>query len=105
MVDSTYLPLLFLWMYNEKGGKEMRAPFLVRRVDELGRIVIPVELRRMLELDSGQDVALTIQSDALVLRKFTPGCVFCGGLEQLVVFEGKSVCAACRRRLLPREKE
>ena len=77
----------------------MRTPFLIRRVDDLGRIVIPVELRRMLELENGQDLSITVQAEALVLRKFSPGCVFCGEREQLVVFEGKPVCASCRNRL------
>lgn len=77
----------------------MRTLFLIRRVDDLGRIVIPVELRRMLELENGQDVSITVQADALVLRKFMPGCVFCGEWEQLAVFEGKHVCASCRNRL------
>ena len=77
----------------------MRTPFLIRRVDDLGRIVIPVELRRMLELENGQDLSITVQADALVLRKFSPGCVFCGEKEQLSVVEGKNICATCLRRL------
>ena len=77
----------------------MRTPFLIRRVDDLGRIVIPIELRRMLDLENGQDMSITVQADALVLRKFQPGCIFCGEREQLVIFEGKHVCTCCRNRL------
>lgn len=77
----------------------MKTPFMVRQVDDMGRIVIPVELRRMLELERGQEVSITVQADALVLRKFEPSCIFCGGREQLAVFEGKRVCLCCRRRL------
>ncbi len=77
----------------------MKTPFVIRRVDELGRIVIPIELRRILELESGQEVELTVQSDTLVLRKFVPGCVFCGEMGQMVIFREKNVCAACLRRL------
>ncbi len=81
----------------------MRTAFMVRRVDGLGRIVIPAELRRMLELECGQEMEMTVQADALVLRKFAPGCIFCGKAEQLVLFEGKNVCAFCRRRLMKPE--
>ena len=77
----------------------MRTPFLIRRVDDLGRIVIPVELRKMMQLESGQTVTLSIEADTLVLRRFVPGCVFCGITEQLSVFEGKNICAVCLRRL------
>ena len=46
----------------------MKTPFMVRQVDDMGRIVTPVELRRMLELERGQEVSITVQADALVLR-------------------------------------
>lgn len=77
----------------------MRHLSLIRRVDELGRIVIPVELRRMLGMESGQDVELIVKDEMLMLRRFQPGCVFCGRLEQLVIFEGKNICSSCRKRL------
>lgn len=72
---------------------------MIRRVDELGRIVIPAELRRMLAMESGKDVELIVKGETLVLRRFEPGCIFCGRLEQLVTYEGKNVCACCRRKL------
>lgn len=72
---------------------------IIRRVDSLGRIVIPVELRRMMDMESGQDVEMIIQDDTLVLRRFAPGCVFCGGLDHLVSYKEKYICAECRQKL------
>lgn len=78
----------------------MKTLSFIRRVDNLGRIVIPVELRRALELEDGQEVELTLHAETLVLQKFEPGCLFCGALEELVVYEGKNICASCRQRLI-----
>ena len=78
----------------------MKTLSFIRRVDNLGRIVIPVELRRILEVEDGQEVEMTLHADTLVLRKFEPGCLFCGALEELVVYEGKNICVSCRRRLI-----
>lgn len=77
----------------------MKELSMIRRIDNLGRIVIPVELRRMLDMETGQDLELVIKDDTLVLRRFDPGCSFCGGFEKLTGLEGKFICAACRRKL------
>lgn len=81
----------------------MKERSMIRRVDGLGRIVIPVELRRMMDMDSGQDIEMIIKDDSLILRRFVPGCIFCGEYKALVVYEGKNVCAGCRRKLAIRE--
>lgn len=72
---------------------------IIRRVDSLGRIVIPMEIRRMMDMESGQDVELIIKDETLLLRRFAPGCVFCGGFGQLMTYKEKNVCADCRRKL------
>ncbi len=77
----------------------MRTISMIRKVDELGRIVIPVELRHMMEMDCGQAVELSVQGQTLILRRFEPGCVFCGGLDRLVTMEGRNICLCCRKKL------
>lgn len=77
----------------------MQTPTMIRKVDRLGRIVIPVELRRMLEIEIDQELELQIRDDELVLRKFTPGCIFCDGLGDQVTYQGKNVCRSCLRKL------
>lgn len=53
----------------------------------------------MMDMESGQDVEMIIRDDALVLRRFAPGCVFCGGLDHLVSYKEKYICAECRQKL------
>ncbi len=77
----------------------MKTPGILRKVDELGRVVIPSELRKAMKLETGDLLSLTLEEESLVLRKFTPGCIFCGGIEGLVSFEGKLVCGNCRNTL------
>lgn len=76
----------------------MKSTGIVRKVDELGRIVLPAEMRRLLELDKS-DVEIFLEGDQIHLQKYSPNCIFCGGREGLVQFEGKSICAQCVDRL------
>ncbi len=73
----------------------MRAPGMIRKVDDLGRIVIPAEIRQAMELSKGDPVEMFLQEDQLVLRKFVPSCIFCGGVEGLVTYSGKNICGNC----------
>lgn len=77
----------------------MRKLTMIRRVDALGRIVIPIELRKMLSMESGQDVEMSVQGETLILHRFLPGCIFCGQYEKLLIYEGKHICEQCRRRI------
>ena len=102
-IDGIRLDPFILPPYNglarKKGGGGMQTPVMVRRVDKLGRVVIPIELRRMMEFDTGQDLLLLVRDGELVLRKFTPGCIFCDALGEMVVYQGKNVCRACLKKL------
>ena len=80
----------------------MKSTGVVRRVDELGRIVIPIELRRNLnlkELDpktgKGDKLEIFIEGENIILSKYKPGCVFCGNVKYIVEFKGKKVCTNC----------
>ena len=66
-----------------------------RRLDDLGRLVLPVELRQTLSLGSGASVALFLDGERLVPRPHEEGCVFCGRAEDLVSFSGHEVCRHC----------
>lgn len=69
---------------------------MVRRVDELGRVVVPKELRRRLGIEDDKDsFEIYMDGDSIVLRKYQPSCIFCGEMESLVSFGGKNVCAKC----------
>ncbi len=73
----------------------MKTPGLIRKVDALGRIVIPSELRQAMELQQGDALELYLEEDRLVMKKFAPACIFCGGIARLVTYEGKNICGRC----------
>ena len=73
----------------------MKAIGIVRKVDELGRIVIPKELRRTLNIEEGDQLEIFVDGKEVILRKYEPGCVFCGNVKYVVEFKGKKVCTNC----------
>lgn len=77
----------------------MRAIGIIRKLDELGRVVIPVEMRRMLDLADRDVVEITVEGDRLVLQKHMPRCVFCSRSEMLVDYHNRRICTACMREL------
>ena len=77
----------------------MKATGIVRRIDELGRVVLPIELRRTMNLEVRDPVEIFMDGDSIVLRKYEAACLFCGGTHQLTVFRGKQICGDCLRQL------
>lgn len=66
-----------------------------REIDKLGRIVLPIELRRSLEIETGDAVEIHVEDDRVILKKYKPSCIFCSGNEGMTTYKGKNVCAAC----------
>lgn len=79
----------------------MKATGIVRRIDELGRIVLPIELRRCFDLTVRDAVEIYTEDDKIILRKYKNACVLCGCVEQdkLVEFDGKQLCKDCIDKL------
>ena len=77
----------------------MKATGIVRRIDELGRVVLPIELRRTMNLEVRDPVEIFMEGDSIVLRKYEASCLFCGGSHQLTTFRGKQLCSDCLRQL------
>jgi len=73
----------------------MKNTGIVRRVDELGRIVLPKELRDVLEIQERTPLEIFTDEDSIILKKHETACVFCGSTEDLTVFRGKQICAVC----------
>ena len=73
----------------------MKTTGIVRKVDELGRIVLPVELRRTLDIEIKDSLEIYIDGDRIILRKYDDSCIFCGNREGLTEYKGKKVCANC----------
>lgn len=73
----------------------MKATGIVRKVDELGRIVLPIELRRTLNIEIKDPVEIFVEGDFILLKKYEPACVFCGNAKDVETFNGKNVCKNC----------
>ena len=77
----------------------MKSTGIIRKVDDLGRIVLPIELRRMLDIAERDELEIFMERDQIILRKFEPACIFCGEDKKLVFHNGKNVCRECVRKL------
>ena len=73
----------------------MKATGVCRRIDHLGRLVLPVELRRTLGLPVGASMEFFIEGNRIILKPHEPGCVFCGEADKVVEFKGHNVCRQC----------
>lgn len=74
----------------------MKTSGIIRRIDDLGRVVIPVEMRRVLDMG---ELSISLENNAIVLRRAHAGCVFCGSGKDVMDFRGKLVCPRCARQL------
>lgn len=77
----------------------MKSTGIVRKVDELGRIVLPIELRRTLDIAERDSLEIYVDGPSIVLRKYQPACVFCDDAKNVVNFKGKNVCPSCIKAL------
>lgn len=77
----------------------MKSLGIVRKIDELGRIVLPIETRRALELKAGDGAEIFTDGDSIILRKYEPACIFCGSADDIIVYEGKKICRHCAEAL------
>lgn len=77
----------------------MKSVGVVRKVDELGRVVLPKELRGTLNMPEGTPLEVYVDGESIILKKYEPGCVFCGDMEITKVLRGKKICASCMNGL------
>ena len=77
----------------------MKSTGVTRQLDSLGRIVLPVELRRTLEIGPNDTLEIMVEGNSIVLRKYETNCLFCGGSKDLKEFHGKQICAKCAKSI------
>lgn len=77
----------------------MKSTGIVRKVDNLGRVVIPIELRRNLDIDIKDALEIFVEDDQIILKKYAPACIFCGQAKDVKPFKGKNICPTCRGQL------
>ena len=73
----------------------MKSTGIVRKVDELGRIVLPIELRRTLDIDVKDALEIYVEGSQIILKKYETACVFCGSSKEVIKFNEKNVCRNC----------
>ena len=73
----------------------MKATGILRKIDGLGRIVIPMEIRNKLEIAENDPLEIHVEGSSIVLRKYEPDCTFCGSSRNVVEYKGKNVCEKC----------
>ena len=73
----------------------MKSTGIVRKVDGLGRMVIPIELRRTLNIDTKDPLEIYVDGDKIILKKYEPACIFCGNAGDTIEFKGKIICDDC----------
>ena len=77
----------------------MKSTGIVRKVDELGRIVLPIELRRTLGIEEKDRIEIFVEGASVILRKYEPDCLFCGSSRDLSPFKDKMICSHCLKEL------
>ena len=77
----------------------MKSTGIVRKVDELGRIVLPIELRRTLGIEEKDRIEIFVDGESVILRKYQPACIFCDNAKDLILYKGKNICPYCVRSM------
>lgn len=77
----------------------MKSTGIVRKVDELGRVVIPIELRRTLQINEKDPLEIYVDGEKIILKKYEPACIFCGNADNLRRYREKNICFDCLQQL------
>lgn len=75
----------------------MKSTGIVRKVDELGRIVLPKELRNTLNLFEKDPMEIFVDGNTIILKKYEPACIFCGNARDIMSYKGKNICMDCMK--------
>jgi len=77
----------------------MKSTGVVRKLDELGRIVIPIELRRTMDIALRDTLEIFVEDDKIILKKYHPACIFCNDARDVVYYKDKMICKRCLEQL------
>ena len=72
---------------------------IVRKIDELGRIVLPIEIRRTMHIDVRDPMEIYVDGNSIILKKYEQECVFCGSTKKVTNFKNRNICENCRKEL------
>ena len=82
-----------------KGEKPMKTSGITRRIDHLGRIVVPKSMCKALQIEENDPLDITMEGDRIIIRKIWDGCIFCGKADRLMIYNGRKVCEVCIENL------
>ena len=77
----------------------MKSTGIVRKIDDLGRMVIPIELRKTMDIDKKDPMEIFVDGDKIVLTKYEPACIFCGNADETIEFKDKVICQDCMEEM------
>ena len=77
----------------------MKSTGVVRKVDELGRIVLPISIRQIMDINEKDSLEIFTDDNKIILQKYQPSCIFCNNADNIVYFSGKRVCEDCLAKI------
>ena len=77
----------------------MKSTGIVRKVDDLGRLVIPMEIRKSMNIETRDPIEIFVEEERIILKKYQPSCIFCENASDLLQFKGKLICPECLEKL------
>ncbi len=77
----------------------MKSTGIVRKVDELGRVVLPMELRRSLDIGIKDSLEIYVDGNSVILKKYQPACIFCNEADDVISYKGKNICRECLKEM------
>lgn len=77
----------------------MKSTGIIRKVDELGRVVIPIEIRNKFNIAEKDPIEIYVDGSSIILKKFEPNCIFCGNTKNLSKFKDKLICDKCSSKI------
>lgn len=83
----------------------MKSTGIIRRVDELGRVVIPIEIRNQFNIVEKDPIEIFVNGSSIVLKKYEPNCIFCDSNQDLLSYNDKLICAECANKIASLEPE
>lgn len=84
---------------KKKGKNIMKSTGIVRKVDDLGRIVLPISIRQTLGIDARDSLEIFTEDSRIILQKYQPSCTFCNSADRIVYFCGKRICEDCLNKI------
>ena len=77
----------------------MKSTGIIRKVDELGRVVIPIEIRNQFNIAEKDPIEIYVDGSSIILKKYEPNCIFCGNTENLISYNDKLICEECSKNI------